>query len=91
MRRRTIYYFGIENAILKHADHIKLKDQSDILSISVRLPLCKSSGTQLWPILFIINQSTWKQSIVAGIFRGESKPSCINDFLNSFVEEVMHL
>lgn len=55
------------------------------------LPLFKSSSTQFWPILgklFIPYQS---KPFVIGLFLGKQKPENVNEFLQSFIEEMQHL
>ena len=52
------------------------------------LPLFKSSGTQLWPILAYFN--TFDKFIIA-IHGGDPKPSPLSEFLEHFVNELSNL
>ena len=52
------------------------------------LPLFKSSGTQLWPILAYFN--TFDIFIIA-IHGGDPKPSPLSEFLEHFVNELSNL
>ena len=52
------------------------------------LPLAKSSGSQLWPILCSISNIDETVVFPAGAFHGMSKPSNSNEYLYDFVEEM---
>jgi hypothetical protein len=101
------YYFGISDQIKKHFSKIKNLSyfpivkknlekipETKLITISVStdgIPICKSSNTQMWPILFRIDQIPNSRPLLAGIFCGESKPLCVNEFLRSFVSELSEL
>lgn len=73
---------------------VNLNDSNDLLSITVStdgFPVCKSSNTQMWPILFTIDQVKNMSPVLAGLFCGESKPCCVKEFLKPFIEEVRDL
>jgi hypothetical protein len=55
------------------------------------IPLFKSSGKALWPILIHVNESILSRTFVAGAFYGTSKPSNIKDFLCKAVTELSYL
>ncbi|XP_077518709.1 uncharacterized protein LOC144128830 [Amblyomma americanum] len=67
---------------------------SNVFSISVNidgLPLFKSSCTQVWPILVHVHHPRSKQSEIifpVGIFCGTSKPTCLDEYLKAFNEEM---
>ena len=90
-----VYYnFGIEEG---------LKNQLESLPASVSvsypielfvnidgLPLSKSSGSAVWPVLGQI-RGLRNRPFMIGIYHGNKKPNCPNDFLKDFVEEAVHL
>lgn len=64
------------------------------LSINIDgLPISKSSKSQVWPILisFTNCEMLSKYVLPIGIFHGNTKPKCINEFLNPFVIELVDL
>ena len=65
--------------------HLKLQFNVD------GLPLFKSSGKCIWPILCMISQSSLKEPFVVGIFCGISKPHDLNAFFADFVDECQQL
>ena len=69
--------------------HNTLENNSANLVFNIDgLPLFKSSGTQLWPILAYFN--TFDIFIIA-IYGGDSKPSPLSEFLEDFVYELRNL
>ena len=64
--------------------HLKLQFNVD------GLPLFKSSGKCIWPILCMISQSS-PEPFVVGIFCGISKPHDLNAFFADFVDECQQL
>lgn len=52
------------------------------------LPLYKSSKIQLWPILFHIIEMPTSKPMPIAIFSGDSKPTCLEEFLRPFVVEL---
>jgi len=53
------------------------------------VPLCKSTNSQLWPILGSLHQS--KSVFPIAIFHGYQKPSSVDEFLADFINEVNNL
>jgi hypothetical protein len=59
------------------------------------LPLCKSSSSQLWPILSRIHNATElfaspvspNDQFFIGLYHGNSKPASMEDLPKDFVEE----
>jgi len=77
-------YFGIESAISKQLNQIH--DENVLLTINVDgLPVFKSSGLQIWPILATINEET--DPVIIALFCGSNKPDSIDDFLEDFLAE----
>lgn len=83
-------YLGIKNGItrcLEHLDdfnsnHIELQINAD------GVPLYKSTGIQVWPILGLFEGS---YPFLIAVFCGESKRNNIEDFINEFLEEYQRL
>ena len=79
-------YFGIEAGIarqnLKSVNEVKL-----IVNVD-GLPLFKSSGTQVWPILGKLEKG--KPFIIA-MFCGNGKPNSESDFMSDFLREATKL
>lgn len=79
-------HYGIENGLKS-----KLSKNMNITNIILNfnidgLPVSKSSGLQVWPILGSIADT--KHVFVCGIFEGYSKPKNSNEYLEKFVEEL---
>ena len=56
------------------------------------LPLFKSSGTVLWPILCLVKQPlVSSKPFVIGVFCGKSNPSDLNAYFSDFVNELLQL
>jgi hypothetical protein len=53
------------------------------------IPLFKSSGIQLWPVLGKLIDSSL--IFIIGVFCGMSKPSNVNEYLEEFIQEVICL
>lgn len=51
------------------------------------LPLFKSTSTQFWPILGLLQGYT-KKPILIGLFCGTSKPNSLNEYLHDLVQEL---
>lgn len=63
--------------------------ENNLITLQVNidgLPLFKSSNTQFWPLLGLVNTLGKQQPFLIGIFHGNSKPSNLN-FLTDFVTE----
>jgi hypothetical protein len=94
-------HIGIETGILSILSNRKCNSGVPIvIQINVDgLPLCKSSSSQLWPILGRIHNPTElfaspsspNDPFVIGIYHGKSKPASMEDFLKDFVEEAKGL
>ena len=86
----SIVILGYKNALNRLLlVHNTLENNSANLVFNIDgLPLFKSSGTQLWPILAYFN--TFDIFIIA-IYGGDSKPSPLSEFLEDFVYELRNL
>jgi len=66
-------------------DHLELQINVD------GIPLFKSSGVSLWPILCLVKNMTIKIPFVVGKYCGKEKPQSASEFLADFVEEACRL
>ena len=55
------------------------------------LPIAKSSGSQLWPILVKIRNFPNSKPFIIGLFHGNEKPGDVNEYLSALVEELLNL
>lgn len=99
------HYFGIKQSLLRLGSAgfhrkcdfpylQKFVNLQNLLTLTIStdgLPLWKSSGTQLWPLLAVVNQCVDQTPFVIAIFSGESKPSNVELFLKDFVLEFKDL
>lgn len=88
------YHFGINYCVEKLAEtsQYSLKDL-EIIEIIINidgLPLSKSSGSQVYPILCSLSNN-YNNVGVIGIYHGYEKPKDANKFLESFVNEAQDL
>ena len=89
------HHFGVENSILRKLMSTSQNlDGVETLTLHINidgLPLFKSSGMQLWPILGIIKEIPGSDPIIIGVFSGMKKPSSVDEFLDDFVKEMKTL
>jgi len=55
------------------------------------LPLFKSSGTCLWPIMALIKNMPSKDPFIVGLYYGQEKPGDAAEILSEFVSEACRL
>lgn len=55
------------------------------------LPIAKSSGTCLWPILGKLVHSSLNTPFIIGIYHGTKKPSAVHNYLAPFINEYKEL
>ena len=88
------YHFGIAST-LSHQFQLKLYSKINLQLNIDGLPLFKSSGKQLWPILALIEENhkfeMHIQPFVIGVYAGDRKPSSAVDYLKQFVDEMKKL
>ncbi|CAG9812980.1 unnamed protein product [Phaedon cochleariae] len=65
-------------------------EKIDILVNIDGLPLSKSSGSQIWPILCSIHNMPFGVALI-GVYHGYKKPANSNEFLEDFVIDAMDL
>lgn len=87
------WHCGIEkNLSLLHEDiknNLKIGDTIRITVGIDGIPMAKSSGSQFYPILGLIDELS--EVFVIGCYHGNHKPKDFNDFLKDFVKEMSHL
>ena len=89
------FHFGLNNCIKNILDRLDTKSISIINNLAVQinvdgLPLCKSSSSQVYPIL--ANIVGFQELVeMIGIYHGNEKPQNANEFLNDFVKEAIEL
>ena len=93
-------HVGIENGINDQiSSQSSVTCEQVVLQINIDgLPLYKSSSSQMWPILGMIeNYRDFGESkqhsspFIIGIFHGKSKPLDLNEYLKDFIKEVCSL
>jgi len=97
------YYFGVSDRIKKCIEEGLTRFQfpimqklniDNLITISIStdgIPIFKSSNTQMWPILFKVDQAINPKPYVAGLYCGETKPSVLGEFFSDFVCEFLKL
>ena len=75
---------SLKNVIVNHS----IGQRIELLINVDGLPISKSSGSQLWPILGLISGYHNINSFVIGVYHGYAKPDCPND---NFVSEMEQL
>lgn len=82
------YHFGFLSSLKILINMLQKNFKTSTLKVSIKidgLPLAKSSGSSLWPIL--LNLITYKNVVVImGIYHGNEKPNNSNEFFSMFVE-----
>ncbi|XP_031639559.1 uncharacterized protein LOC116351578, partial [Contarinia nasturtii] len=87
----SFWYAGIENKLRK-LFHSPDKNVGLELNIHVDgLQIYNSSSKQFWPILIQIHGLSNIEPFAAAVWYGEGKPSCVNEYLSKFVEEINNL
>lgn len=82
------YHKGLVNELVRVLSKHNIENVNLTLNID-GLPLFKSSGQQLWPIL--ISVAGIQGEIMVGAYCGNKKPNNINLFLLEFVNEIIYL
>jgi hypothetical protein len=89
------YHFGLKNGILNMLRTLKVVSfLGFVIQLIVNvdgLPIAKSSGSQLWPILAKIKNIALSKPFIVGLYHGDAKPCDSNQYLEAFVEELLLL
>lgn len=82
---------ALEQSIKIYINFLKTKEIKLNLNID-GLPLCKSSGSQFWPIMASIEDiDVYTKPFIIGVYHGMCKPTDANEFLTDFVNEFIVL
>lgn len=87
------HHFGIATTLLSEIKSSSPVAVQEISSVSFQinidgLPLFKSSSTQFWPILGRLIEPYQSKPFTIGLFVGDKKPTNIQEFLQSFIDEM---
>lgn len=83
-------HYGLERAVTDVLQKMPDEKMGDQIFVDINidgLPLCKSSRSQLWPILGKISGRSYPEVFLIGAYHGYEKPNSIEDFLSQFIEE----
>ncbi|KAJ8887315.1 hypothetical protein PR048_013530 [Dryococelus australis] len=84
------WHSGLENSVKNVLNDCVMIDSSIELVINVDgVPLSRSSGSTLWPILALVYP--YKDVFLIGAYRGYEKPASSSNFIEDFVQEFNHL
>jgi len=82
---------SLKKSIRKHYCRITCPSQINI-NINVNgIPLTKSSGSQLWPILDSIVADFYTEPFIIGVYHGFQKPKCCNTFMKYFKDDCLEI
>lgn len=87
------HHFGLEQQLLKLGELLTFSTETESAEIILNvdgLPISRSSKSQLWPILGMVNNSqTYRKPFLIGLYYGNSsKPKDSNEFLKPLVIEL---
>lgn len=82
-------HIGVQKAVEKLCQNKSIDNVSLLCNVD-GLPLSKSSGSQIYPILCTLHNDKEKVAVI-GIYHGYEKPASANDFLKDFVDETIQL
>lgn len=91
------YHFGLENSITNMLKNIDSTNFPDVINVAINidgLPLSKSSSSQVYPILCLVNNIDIilpSNICCVVIYHGYDKPSDFNVFWEEFVDEAVTL
>lgn len=85
------YHFDLEFCIKRLIEtYCKEIPESFQFNVSVDgLPLAKSSGSQLWPIMISFVCDFYTEPMVVGLYHGVQKPSDADEYLSQFVNDYL--
>lgn len=90
----VFHYCGILNSFRKILDNVwHTVADKHVFKLQLNfdgLPLFKSTSTQFWPILGLLQGHT-KAPVLIGLFCGTSKPNSLADYLHDLVHELKML
>ena len=90
----SYYHCGIASGILHKLGASPNCTLEEKITFQVNidgLPLFKSSNSQFWPILGMLDSPPIKEPFIIGLFYGSKKPTSASDFLSCFAAEMKEL
>ena len=88
------HHFGLVQGILSRLKCLTLPVNLTALTLQFNidgLPLFKSSRLQFWPILAMLKCDYTKSPFIVGIFCGLSKPKCVVEYLQTFIDDLRNV
>lgn len=89
----SYFHFGVSDAVTKLLNKYKLINSLQSVNICVNidgLPISKSNGSQLYPVLCNLHDNFSVVEVI-GLYHGFAKPSDANSFLAHFIDEIVKL
>lgn len=92
MQNGAYFHFGIEKMLIA-SEYRFLRETSEIvLQIGFDgVPMYKSSGTELWPLLGKHIGCKGAPLVLIGLYSGVGKPVCVNSYFEDFTLEIEKL
>ncbi|XP_067209214.1 uncharacterized protein [Linepithema humile] len=90
----TYLHYGLQKALEERLQNntFFISGTEIMLDLNIDgLPIAKSSGTSLWPILGKIINGPFNTPFVIGIYHGDKKPYSVHDYLIPFINEYKRL
>jgi hypothetical protein len=90
------YHFSITQGIVDTLKSTKIKDLENVSTLKLAVgidgfKLANSSNNSFWGIAGSVSNLPQSSLFSIGIYEGEKKPKCVDDFLGAFVEEMVEL
>uniref|UniRef100_A0A182PWY7 Transposase domain-containing protein n=1 Tax=Anopheles epiroticus TaxID=199890 RepID=A0A182PWY7_9DIPT len=86
------WYQGVETVLQSYFRNSVPENDTFTIQVSIDgLPLYKSSGKQLWPILIWVEDLPQAPVMLAGLFSGVAKPELVDEYLGPLVSELNEL
>lgn len=91
----SYFYFGIVNALSRFFNNTwsKISDRHTLkLQLNFDgLPIHKSTGVQLWPILGLVQGFGITKPCLIALFGGKTKPNSLGEYLRDLVAEIKNV
>ena len=84
------FHFGLTDSVNRSLRFVNIPQGECLLKLQVNidgLPLSRSSNISFWPILGRVVSPVLSNVFVIGLYVGHKKPNCIQQFLNSFIQD----
>lgn len=83
------YHFGIEKSLMKCNYRFLFDEEVVLIDIGIDgISLSKSSRLKIWPIIGGFVDKPNISPFLIGCYKGTTNPTCINSFIEDFVEEL---